>query len=242
MSFTERIRGVFRMFFLFTVLVAVAVLSAITTIRLTIHGGIENLPDVTGMPLLRADEVATSLGLEMKTIDRLYSKTVPEGQIISQVPQAGTQVKPGQELQVLVSLGPPKVSVPNVVGGSLRAARLTAIQQGLTIGDIAAVYWPGSGAGEVLEQDPPPQTTDLHSPALNFLVSLGDPAPAYVCPDFIGHLFPLTRASLIKIGIQIIQENPVTAPNVVKGTIIAQTPSPGSRITTNTPFSFAVAN
>ncbi|PYV20179.1 MAG: hypothetical protein DMG24_23580, partial [Acidobacteria bacterium] len=52
MSVRERILTLFRLFLLFTVLVAVALISAITTIRLTIHSGQETMPDLVGRPLM----------------------------------------------------------------------------------------------------------------------------------------------------------------------------------------------
>ena len=49
MSFRERIRSVFRLFLLLTVLVTVALVSAIMTIRLTILGHQETMPNMVGL-------------------------------------------------------------------------------------------------------------------------------------------------------------------------------------------------
>ena len=63
----------FGSFLLFTVLVAVALLSAITTIRLTIHGRQENMPKLVGISLESAQRITSGLGLELKVEDKIYS-------------------------------------------------------------------------------------------------------------------------------------------------------------------------
>src|SRR5439155_112861 len=83
--------------------------------------------------------------------------------------------------------GPPKVKIPNVVGSSSRAAQIAAIQRGLTVGDIVEIHGPGTQADQVLAQEPPASAVEIHSPALNLLVSLGAAPTAYECPSFVGH-------------------------------------------------------
>ena len=234
-------RSLFRMFFLFSVLVAVALLSAITTIRLSIHSGVEVLPNFVGLSVDQATHSADPMGLEVTVEDRLFNPDVPAGKIISQLPVAGTHIKPGQHVHVLVSLGAPQFTVPSVVGSTLRAARIMAIQRGLSIGDLAAVHWAGGVGDEVVGQDPSPSATELHSPAINFLVSLGDAPSAYVCPNFAGRSLSDVRALLDKAGFQLIQNNSVPTPGAPKDTVISQTPPPGSRITSETVFNFQVA-
>ena len=51
MGVRNRLRSLFRLFLLFTVLVGVALVSAITTIRFTIHGRQENMPRLLGTSL-----------------------------------------------------------------------------------------------------------------------------------------------------------------------------------------------
>ena len=67
----------FGSFLLFTVLVAVGLLSAITTIRLTIHGRQENMPKLVGISFETAQRITSGLGLEMKTEDKIYSTQYP---------------------------------------------------------------------------------------------------------------------------------------------------------------------
>jgi eukaryotic-like serine/threonine-protein kinase len=241
MKFSPRVRSVFRLLFLVAVLMTVAVVSAITTIRLTIHGRQETLPNLVGLPVEQARNSIRALGLGLDVEDRLYNDKISADAVVSQMPGPGTSIKPRQRVHVLLSLGPQKVSVPDLIGRSLRAARITAVERGLTIGDVAALYWPQDEPYHVVAQDPPPATTDLQSPAVNFLVSLGPAPVAYLCPNFQGRSVGMVRSELQQAGFQNIKVTQALAPGVVQGNILQQLPLPGSKVTPDTVFEFQVA-
>jgi eukaryotic-like serine/threonine-protein kinase len=241
MSVGGRILALFRLLLLFTVLVAVALISAITTIRFTIHGHQEIMPNFVGRSLEAGQRIATGLGLEFKIEGKVFNSQFPANAIVSQVPAAGTRVKMGQHVHVLVSLGQPQVKVPDVTGASARAAQIKAIQDGLAVGDIAAIHWPSSQVDQVVAQDPPASTNEVHSPALNVLISLGPTPQAYECPDFVGRTLGEIQRLLQEHGFKIRSTTLVPAPGIQAGNIVGQSPQPGSKIDADTEFSFQVA-
>jgi serine/threonine-protein kinase len=239
MGVRNRLRSLFRLFLLFTVLVAVALLSAITTIRLTIHGRQESMPKLVGMSLESAQRITAGLGLELKVEDKIYSTQYAANQIAQQMPPAGTPLKMGQHVHVLVSLGQPRVTVPNLVGDSVRAARITAIQRGLTVGDVAILPWPGD-PDQVVAQDPSPATTEVRTPTVNLLISSGQEPPAYLCPRFIGQPIAEVRRILEKNGFKVGQVTPVATEGAPPGIILTQSPPSGSKIGSDSIFTFQV--
>jgi eukaryotic-like serine/threonine-protein kinase len=241
MKLGERIRFLFRLFLLFTFLAAVALISAITTIRLTIQGNQETVPDLRGVSLVSADRVATGMGLIVKVEDKLFSNKYAASDIISQEPPPDTMVKIGQHVHVLVSLGRPRLTVPDLVGSSARVAQILAVQQGLTVGDVAEVYWTGTQSGEVVAQDPPPSSTGIQSPAVSLLVSLGQSTPAYVCPNFVGMRLQQVRYPIQGAGFTIAKANPVPGTSAASGTILSQSPAAGTKISPGDSFTFQVA-
>src|SRR5579884_2334995 len=202
MDVRAKLRTLLRLFFLAAVLMSVAVLSAITTIRLTIHGRQETLPNLVGMPIEQAQRVAGALGLQLNVEDRLYSDKIPADAVVTQMP---------------------------------------AVERGLTIGDVAGLYWPQGEPNQVVAQDPPPATTDLQSPAVNFLVSMGPQPPAYLCPDFRGKFVGVVQAELQQAGFQNIRIVSIQSPGASAGTILLQDPPAGSKVTPDTVFEFQVA-
>ena len=241
MSLRERIRTLFRLFLLSTVLGTVALLSAITTIRLTIRGHQETMPNMVGLSFDYAQRMASGLGLEMKVEDKLFNTQYPPQTIVSQMPPPGTRIKIGQHVHVLVSLGPPQVVIPNFVGASIRAARITAIQRDLELGDVVGIHWPGAEPDQVVAQDPLPESAELRSPAVNILVSVGEEPAAYLCPRFVGQTILEARRSLEKVGFKVADVTSITAQSGPRGVILTQSPAAGSRIDSDAVFSFQVS-
>src|SRR5215472_477448 len=267
MGFVSRIRTLFRLFLLFSVLVAVALMSAITTIRITIHSGEEQAPNLVGLSLDQAERLAGGMGLGLKVNDHLFDAKFAADHVVSQVPRPGDSTKSGQDIYVLVSLGRPTITVPTLVGESIRAAQVTAAQRGLTLGDVVAVHWNGTASDYVVAQDPPPSSQPARSPVANLLVSLGEPTQAFVCPSFVGMSIDRARHELTRAGFKVNEvKTPAAAANPVNpapappdaaqpqppppppassaapsGVIVSQSPAPGSKISPDTSFSFTVA-
>jgi eukaryotic-like serine/threonine-protein kinase len=239
-SVRDKIRSLFNIVVLLTVLVAVALISAVTTIRFAIRGRETEVPNLVGAPLQAAERAARDQGLDIKVEDKLYS-SLPAGNVVSQLPPAGTPIKIGQHVDVLVSLGPKDVAVPEVVGSSLRAAEISSVQRGLTVGDIAQIHSGRGAPGEIIAQDPPAASTAVRGPAINLLVSLGSAAPAYYCPSFVGRPLAEARPAIEKAGFKIGQIVPVTGEGGVPGVVLSQSPPPGSKIDPGAAFDFRVA-
>jgi len=241
MSLRERIRSIFRLFLLLTVLVTAALVSAIMTIRLTIRGHQETMPNMVGLSFDYAQRMATGLGLEMKVEDKLFNTQYPPQAIVSQMPPPGTRIKIGQHVHVLVSLGPPQVVIPNFLGTSIRVARITAIQRNLTLGDIVGIHWPQSEPDQVVAQDPPPESTEVRSPAVNILVSVGEAPEAYLCPRWVGQPIAEVRRSLEKAGFKVAGVTSITTESGPRGIVLTQSPAAGSKIGSDAVFGFQVS-
>jgi serine/threonine-protein kinase len=241
MSLRQRIRILFRLFLLFAVLVTVGLVSAITTIRLSIRGHQETMPNMVGLSYDYAQRMATGLGLEMKVEDRLFNTKYAPQTIISQMPPPDTRIKIGQHVHVLVSLGPPQVIIPNFLGTSVRAARITAIERNLTLGDMVGIHWPGTGPDQVVAQDPLPESTEVRTPSVNILVSVGEAPPGYLCPKLIGQPISEVRRSVEKAGFKVAGVTSISTAFGPKGIILGQIPAAGSEIGPNAVFSFQVS-
>ena len=105
-------------------LVAVALLSAITTMHFAIHGAEVQVPALKGMTVADARSQAAGMGLNLDVDNRYYSADVAAGHILSQSPAPGTVVRREWRVRVAESLGPQKVDVPDTVGADERVAAL----------------------------------------------------------------------------------------------------------------------
>lgn len=157
-------------------MIAVAMISAFITMRLAIHGREVEVPSVSGLTVDEARALAEGLGLNMDLESQFYSTTIPSGHILSQSPTPGTKVRRDWVLRVAESIGPQKVSIPNVVGQTEREASVTIRRLSLNLGTIAYVPSPGP-PGIVVSQSPTPDAAGVDGPRISLLVSEAIPTP-----------------------------------------------------------------
>ena len=186
-------KSFFRVALLALLLVIVALVSALTAMRLAIHGQEVSVPALVGLTPADAEHAAAALGLQIQIERQYYSAQIPEGRITSQLPMPGTKVRRGWDLRVAQSLGPQRVAIPDVAGESERAAELNIRRRGLDISSTAQMQMPGTPADQVLAQSPPANASQVAAPKINLLVSAAVDGPAYVMPSFLGQ--PLGTAS-----------------------------------------------
>ena len=99
-------KSFFRFVVLSLVLVAVALISALTAMRFAIHGQEVQVPSMVGMLPSEAESRIAALGLQIEVERQYYSPQIPEGRIMSQLPLPGTKVRRGWQVRVARSMGP----------------------------------------------------------------------------------------------------------------------------------------
>ena len=72
------------------------------------------VPKLAGLSADAAKKKLTDLGLQATVTER-FSESVDSGDVISSSPKAGTPLAKGSTVELVVSKGPPPVTVPNVV-------------------------------------------------------------------------------------------------------------------------------
>ncbi|EHR91328.1 PASTA domain protein [Staphylococcus epidermidis VCU123] len=78
----------------------------------------EEMPDLKGKTEKQAEKVLDSHHLKVGDISRNYSDKYPENQIIKTNPDSGERVEQGNRVDIVLSKGPEKVKMPNVLGMS----------------------------------------------------------------------------------------------------------------------------
>ena len=239
----------FRFAMLALVLVVVALVSALTAMRFAIHGQEVQVPALIGLAPADAERAVAGLGLQIEVERQYYSPTIPAGRIMTQMPLAGTKVRRNWQVRVAQSMGPQRVSIPDVTKQSERAAELNIRRRGLEVASTAEIQLPGTPADQVLAQSPPANASQVAAPKTSLLVSATVDAPAFVLPSFVGQ--PLGSASRtlqdagFRLGTVSMAPPPAIAPaassatpDPVPSTPISpapQQPSPASMIVTQWP-------
>lgn len=109
------------------------------------------VPDVQNMTIEEAQNEVRDLGLNIELKSEEFSSQVSAGRIITQTPIAGSKLKKGDSISVIISRGNTKVPVPNVVGMKLSDAEKLLNDNGLLLGNVKYQY-NSAKEGTVLEQ------------------------------------------------------------------------------------------
>src|SRR5260370_32744193 len=136
-------RQFFGMLLLALVLMTVALVAALTAMRLAIHGREVAIPKLVGMSPIEAERAGAASGLRVVVERQFYSADIPEGKIMTQMPPPGTKVRRGWSIRVAQSLGPQRVAIHPATGGGERVAELNLRRRGFTLGSVAQVNLPG---------------------------------------------------------------------------------------------------
>src|SRR5438270_6914152 len=153
MTLRERLEWMLRMMLLVFILASAAFLSAITAMRIAIHGREVSMPNLVGKRVTEASSELRSRGLLLSVADRVYSEQ-PINTVVRQTPPSGLLMKVSQQAHVVLSLGQRQLQIPSLEGNSLRVSRIELLRAGLQVGEVSNVTLPDAPADTVLIQNP----------------------------------------------------------------------------------------
>lgn len=142
------VRNVILAFLLFTVLIG----SSSMLLRvLTNHGKTIEVPDFTSMTVNEAKHEAAGHKLRVEVIDSIFVRKMERGAVYSQNPKAGSRVKQGRRILLTINAkNAKKISMPNLVGYSMRQAKAELNSRGLALGKL--IYVNDIATNNVLRQ------------------------------------------------------------------------------------------
>ena len=113
------------------------------------------LPNLYNLTLDEAQRTLDKLNLDIRVnIQDEYSNEVEKGKIISQQPLSGSDLQQGDTVTIVLSKGPMKGNVPNIVGFTLGEAENILKENKLSLGNIKYEYSDTYNEGIVIAQDP----------------------------------------------------------------------------------------
>jgi eukaryotic-like serine/threonine-protein kinase len=239
MTLRERLEWVSRMALLVFILAAAAFLSAITAMRIAIHGREVNMPNLVGKNVAEANGLLRSRGLVLRVADHIYSE-LPINIVVRQSPPPGMLMKVSQQGHVVLSLGQRQLQIPLLEGNSLRASRIELLRAGLQVGEVSGISTPDEPTDTVILQTPRPGG-GAATPRVDVLVSQGQRDSAYVMPHLVGLNEVDAQHRMDVAGLRR-KVNYVTAPQWPHGAVIDQTPLAGQRIPGSVTIDITVAN
>lgn len=261
-------RNLLRYFLMALLLLVVALISALTTMRLAIQVREVKVPDLRNKTPSEATRLAELEGLAAQVDSNYYSAIIPEGRVLSQTPAAGTAVRRGWEVRLALSLGPQRVTIPQVVGKSGRAAAISIAERGLQLSSTDNIQLSGSEDGQVIAQDPVANSTGVSAPKVSLLVAQTPSPQGFVMPSFTGQPLgsvtntlqgagfmvgkvtispPPVSSSPLAAGVVVMPQPPIAAPSIAPqqtaspaSIVVSQDPAPGRKVLVGAAINFVV--
>lgn len=239
MTIRERLEWFSRMMFLVFILASAAFLSAITAMRIAIHGRETTMPNLVGRNVAEANQALRSKGLILRVADRVYSE-LPINEVVRQTPPPGMLMKVSQQAHVVLSLGQKQLEIPSLEGGTLRVSRIELLREGLQVGEVSMITTAAEPMDDVLLQNPKPGKLAA-TPKVDVLVSAGPKEASYVMPYLVG-LNELEALRRLDTGNLKRKVNYLAAPQWPHGAVIDQGPLAGSQVKASNEVELTVAN
>lgn len=202
--------------------------AAFLTVRLLVKSGKSvPVPQLVGKDVVTSLEKISRLGLFMKIEGFRYSEEVPKNAILRQSPPAGTMIREGATIKVILSQGSYMISVPDLKGMSLRQAEIICQQNELEIAGICKVHHDIVSKDEVIAQYPPPGRRVPKEEKVKLLVSDGRPKKRFVMPDLVGRSLNFAALEAEDMGLALGAVKYKRAPKTAAMEVLEQQPKKG---------------
>jgi beta-lactam-binding protein with PASTA domain len=194
------------------------------TVDVTLSKGPErhDVPAVTGLPGAEAEQAVRDANLR-PLVKEAYHDKVAKGRVVSATPKAGTSVRRDAVVTLVVSKGPPPVTLPDLKGKPVSDVRRDLTAKGLVV-NVREEFSETVADGLVISQQPGPGTV-LKGSTVTLVASKGQP---YVSvPDVRGKSAGDAQRELEAAGLVAGRGFDIPGGD---NTVISQSPAGGSSV------------
>ena len=159
--------------------------------------------NVTNKKLEYAQKILMSEGYRSLVSDTLFSASYEAGMVVDQYPAPNTRVKEGRTVRLKIAQAEKMVSIPDLIGRSLRSAELALNQIGLEIDTVYEEYNSDVPSGNVTWQYPKGGDMLNKGMGIHLTISLGVPPNFYQVPNLFGLSKKKAVADLERAGFKL---------------------------------------
>ena len=190
------------------------------------------MPELLYMDQKEAMKKLDELGLSVIIASREDNPVVPENQVVTQSPDAGAVLSPGDQVTLTISDGWSNF-VPDVIGLPFEDAEKKLTDLGFVVKRQDKMS-PDDAPGTVIRQGTKPDTKLARDSVISLTVSLGredmDTTQMETIGDYVGMDFEKAKAELSGMFLYAVQIDAVYNKEVPAGVIISQDIKAGSQL------------
>jgi len=194
-----------------------------SSVRLSISGGPANVavPSVVGKTKAAAEKAIRKAGLTVGGEQTEYSPTVPINDAVSTDPRAPASVAPGYSVTLFISLGPPPVKIPNVVGATAAGAKSQLGAFTVVTTQQTSNQTPGTVISQSRSGTAPPGSP------INLVIAQAP--PMVKVPTVTGDTPTVASKALGKAGFAVTSTTMTVTDQTQNGLVISETPKGASQ-------------
>jgi serine/threonine-protein kinase len=131
------------------------------------------VPSTVGGSYEEAVGSFTPLGLTAVILEKRFDEEIAKGKIIESVPPGGGKVDAGGSVELIISKGPERYTIPTITGLTPEAAQVAITKFPLIVGTITEVYNSEIPKGFVISTSPTSGSSVKRDTPVNLIVSKG---------------------------------------------------------------------
>ena len=188
-------------------------------------GAQTSVPKVAGSTTLVAQRMLVRAHLDTKVVPA-FDETVKAGVVLAGDPPAGHEVRRGSTVTLIVSQGPERYGVPQLVGRTQAEAEQQLTNSLLTVGPVSEAFSQTVPQGQVISTTPAASTSVKRATLVALVVSKGR-HPIHL-HDWTGQPadHAVTALSGAKLKVDATEQH--WSDTVPKGSVISQSPATGT--------------
>lgn len=184
--------------------------------------GPTTVPNVAGTAQGAALEKIQQANLRT-SVSETFSEDVPKGRVVATHPSGGDDLRKQSTVEVLVSKGPERFTVPVVGGKTLAQARAALGKASLEAGDVTREYDEKVPEGKIVSSSPAAGSPQRKGTSVDLVVSKG-PEPITI-PDVSGETEEDATSALEDLGFEVKTGTPVHHDSIPKGSVVSTSPA-----------------
>ncbi|GAA3613926.1 Stk1 family PASTA domain-containing Ser/Thr kinase [Marihabitans asiaticum] len=188
-------------------------------------GQVTTVPDVAGQELTGVEARIADAELSLTTREA-FDEEVPAGVAVRSTPVAGSETRKGSEVVVIVSKGPERFAVPDLLGMTQAEASEALGRVELAAGSVSQAFDEDVPEGQVRSSSPEAGAELRRDATVDLVLSKG-PEPIPI-PSVVQQPVAAATATLEGAGFVVTRAEDVFDPKVPKGAVVSQEPASGT--------------
>ena len=198
------------------------------------------VPNVEALTQAAATTAITGAKLMVGTVTQQSSNTVATGKVISQDPASGSSGAQGSPVNLVISLGPQMVTVPNVEGLTQDAMTTAITGAKLTVGTVTQQSSNTVATGKVISQDPASGSSVAQGSPMNLVISSGPQMVTVPNVEGLTQDAATTAITAAKLMMGAVTQQANNT--VATGNVISQDPASGSSAAQGSPVKLVISS